>query len=108
MEERQLVLDAVIRYLRTHQPSVRTWSAQTQWLMETVLPDWSGVYLMTTLFEHARDRTVELPALRERWAPAIVATPVFGGFDVGDLRGVRPEHPALPGHHRAVRPANRR
>jgi len=86
-DQRQLVLAAGISYLHTHHPHPATWSTQTSWSFETVLPDWSGVHLLATLLQHTPDRLTELaPAVWERWARPIVATPVFGGDEAGDLR----------------------
>jgi hypothetical protein len=85
--QQQLVLARGIHYLRVHQPSPATRSAQTPWSFDTVLPDWSGVHLLTTLLQHDPDRLTALtPTTWERWAPWIVATPVFGTDEARDLR----------------------
>ncbi|MGH3925005.1 MAG: hypothetical protein ACRDTT_19445, partial [Pseudonocardiaceae bacterium] len=86
-DQRQLVLAAGIRYLHTHHPRPATWSTQTSWSVDTVIPDWSGVHLLTTLLQHTPDRLTDLaPEVWECWARPILATPVFGGNEAGDLR----------------------
>jgi hypothetical protein len=86
-DQRQLVLDAGIRYLHIHHPNPAPWAGLTSWSFHTVLPDWSGVHLLTTLRQHHPDRLTELaPAVWKRWASSIVATPVFGPDQAGDLR----------------------
>jgi hypothetical protein len=76
-EELKLVLAGGLLYLETHEPSAAKWWAAPGQLE---LPDWSGVYLLSTLQLH-------IPAVLNklshdvwvRWLPSIIATPVYGG-----------------------------
>ncbi|HEX5405109.1 MAG TPA: toll/interleukin-1 receptor domain-containing protein [Pseudonocardiaceae bacterium] len=84
--QRERVLDEGIRYLHAHQPTPQT-SLGPPWNLTAVMPEWSGVYLLTTLLRHADDRLVQLPPdVWGRWVPAIVVTPVFFGGSTGELR----------------------
>ncbi len=72
-EERQRVLDLGAQYLGQHDPQPSNWLGKQSITPTVVLPDWSGVYLMTTLVRHNPARLHTLaPATWEAWAPAIV------------------------------------
>ncbi len=82
-EERQWLIDRGIAYLATHQPRTEMWASAATVELDTVLPDWSGLYLMATLLLHAPEK---LQALDEqtwrRWIGVVVAA--WGSGDSGD------------------------
>lgn len=72
--EQEWVLDDGLNYLRTHQLNPADWRQMESVAVDQVLPDWSGVYLMTTLIRHSPEKIRALEsAVWDRWAPAIVA-----------------------------------
>jgi hypothetical protein len=73
-QERQQVFDLGIRYLGAHQLQPSTWIGRKQISVSQVLPDWSGVYLLTTLASHEPGRVQALqPPIWQEWAPGIVS-----------------------------------
>lgn len=72
-EERQQVFDLGVRYLTAHTLQPSSWIGRRQIAVSQVLPDWSGVYLLTTLASHdpGRVHTLE-PSVWRKWAPGIV------------------------------------
>lgn len=85
--EQERVLDDGLNYLRTHQLNPADWRQLESVTVDQVLPDWSGVYLMTTLIRHAPERIRALePAVWDRWAPAIVAAWNFDSDEDANLR----------------------
>ncbi|WP_216207021.1 hypothetical protein [Amycolatopsis aidingensis] len=88
-EDAAKVVDTGIRYLEAHTPNPATWTPLISWTSDQVMPDWAGVYLLTTLVWHYPNKLsdVQLDVWR-RWISAIVAVPVFAGDDPDDLRGL--------------------
>lgn len=85
--ERRLVFAAGLVYLHAHRPSAENWWTAKTWSSETVLPDWSGVYLLVTLVEHFPELLDGLPVeVWVRWTRSIIATPVFGGDEAIEPR----------------------
>ena len=71
-QDRCRVLDLGIDYLAVHQHRPHEWAGRKQIHGGAALPDWSGVYLLTTLACHAPARVRALdPVLWRKWAPAI-------------------------------------
>lgn len=82
------VIDAGVHYLEVHAPNPAMWTPLTSWTINQVLPDWTGVYLLSTLVRHHPDTLSEVQLdVWRRWMSAIVAVPVFAGDDPDDLRG---------------------
>ena len=85
--ERRHVLDLGVRYLATHQIEPPVWMGRKTVSMNQVLPDWSGVYLLTTLARHDPGRLQILePSVWRRWAPAIVGAWTSGEDEDQRLR----------------------
>jgi hypothetical protein len=81
-DEQVLVFDLGWRYLNEHVLQPSDWRDKETITTNEVLPDWSGVYLMTTLVRYHAARVSSLePAVWETWAPAIVGA---WNFDAGD------------------------
>jgi hypothetical protein len=59
--EQEQLLDNGITYLATHQPRPRNWAGHPQVSSSAGLPDWSGVYLLSTLARHYPERLQALP-----------------------------------------------
>jgi hypothetical protein len=71
--ERRKVLDLGIAYLTVHQLCPQEWAGHPQITVPAVLPDWSGVYLLTTLARHDPPQVRALGlAVWRKWAPAII------------------------------------
>ncbi len=72
-QDQYLVFDLGVEYLAVHQVQPELWAGRKEITCGTALPDWSGVYLLTTLARHDPDRVRALePALWRKWATAIV------------------------------------
>jgi hypothetical protein len=72
-QDQARVLDLGIEYLSVHQLHPQEWAGRKQITGGVALPDWSGVYLLTTLARHDPGRVQALePALWQKWAPAII------------------------------------
>lgn len=85
--EQERVLDDGLNYLRTHQLNPAYWRQLESAAVGQVLPDWSGVYLMTTLIRHTPEKIRALDsAVWNRWAPAIVAARNTDHDEDSDLR----------------------
>jgi len=86
-QQQARVLDLGVQYLSTHQLNPAAWVGHPKVPRNDVLSDWSGVYLMTTLARHYRDRVYALdsPAWR-KWAPAIVGAWTSGNESDQQLR----------------------
>lgn len=88
-EDAARVIDAGIRYLEEHTPNPAMWTPLNSWTSDKVMPDWTGVYLLTTLVQHHPDKLAVLQLdVWRRWMSAIIAVPVFSGDDPDGLRGL--------------------
>ncbi|MET9225829.1 hypothetical protein [Lentzea sp. NPDC003310] len=84
-EQRRALLQAGVRYLFEHDPSVSSWSTSTTLVLAQVAPDWAGIHLLATLQHHALKEFVALPdEVWRRWVHCLVAIPLSG--DHRDLR----------------------
>jgi hypothetical protein len=81
------LIDSGVQYLGVRTPEPATWVHLTSWTIEQVLPDWAGVYLLATLVRHYPDRLDDVSMeVWQRWLSAIVAVPVYGDEEPGNLR----------------------
>lgn len=70
--QQEQVIESGITYLATHQPRPQDWAGRLQISSSAALPDWSGVYLLSTLAYLSPERVKALaPETWRRWAPAI-------------------------------------
>jgi hypothetical protein len=84
-QERRQVLDLGVEYLTVHQPRPQEWAGHPKISAPTALPDWSGVYLLSTLARHDPGRVQALDtATWRKWAPAIT-----GAWSSGQERDQR-------------------
>ena len=81
------LIDTGIRHLKAHTPNPAAWTPLTQWTSDQVMPDWTGVYLLTTLVQHYPKKLAEVQLDDwRRWLSAIIAVPIFSGDDPDGLR----------------------
>ncbi|NJC64684.1 hypothetical protein HC028_09235 [Planosporangium flavigriseum] len=86
-DEQQLVVELGLRYLDAHAPQPTNWAGRQTITTDKALPDWSGVYLLTTLARHAPSRVRQLKKpIWQRWAPAIVGAWNYEGGEDAQLR----------------------
>lgn len=84
-KEHEDVLALGIQYINTHQIQPAAWIGRPKVPVALAAADWSGVYLLTTLAIHARQRLAAVTQSAWRsWAPAIV-----GAWDSGTGGGQR-------------------
>ncbi|MFG1941606.1 hypothetical protein [Nonomuraea sp. NPDC048826] len=71
--QRDRVLEIGLDYLRKHRVNASVWAGRNSYALNQIMPDWSGVYLMTSVAQRRPELLQELePSVWERWAPAIV------------------------------------
>ncbi len=91
--QRDWVIDTGIAYLERHELRPEKWFGHQQISDPHVVPDWAGVYLMTTLTRHTPQRLAELsPQAWQRWAPAIIAAWNFDRNTDAELRSELLDH----------------
>ncbi len=102
-DEQLLVFDLGWRYLHEHVLQPSQWQGKETITTNNVLPDWSAVYLMTTLVRYhaARIRSLE-PAFWETWAPAIVGAWNYDAADDARLRCDLVDLAPAPGRARII------
>ncbi|GAB3549953.1 hypothetical protein J2S53_001236 [Actinopolyspora lacussalsi] len=88
-EERRDVFDLGLEYVRTHRVTSTSDAGLRHISTEEVLPDWSGVYLLSTLLRHQPHRLDGLDTSTwSRWAPPIIAAWILDEADEdAGLRG---------------------
>lgn len=81
-DEQREVLDRGLEYVAGHSSDPSLWLGKTTIGLD-VVPDWSGVYLLTTAARHAPERLGDLPLTAwARWAPAIANAWSHGDSDL--------------------------
>ncbi|GLW96084.1 hypothetical protein Misp02_01710 [Microtetraspora sp. NBRC 16547] len=71
--QRDRVLEIGLDYVKTHQVNASEWAGRDSFTLDQVLPDWSGVHLMTSLAQRRSELLQVLePSVWKCWAPAIV------------------------------------
>jgi hypothetical protein len=73
-EQQRQVVDIGLDYVADHRPTPGRWLGAETVTTDDAMPDWAGVYLLTTLAQYEPERlaVLDLDAWR-RWAPAITA-----------------------------------
>ncbi|MGH8907789.1 MAG: hypothetical protein ACRD0K_15025 [Egibacteraceae bacterium] len=85
--QRTGLIDIGLRYLATHELEPSTWSGHKDISVPKALPDWAGLYLLTTLTRYNPERVRELEAaIWDRWSPAIVGAWDYSREDDANLR----------------------
>jgi hypothetical protein len=85
-QQRQ-VIDRGLEYVASHRPTPDEWLHGKTVSMNQALPDWAGVYLLTTLARHQPARLERLrPDTWEDWATAIVGAWNYDRNKDADLR----------------------
>lgn len=98
-DERQRVFDIGVQYVLSHEVGLPAGYGVDSVIIAEVLPDWSGVYLLTTLTRHAPHiiRSLKSPVWAN-WAPVIVSawnsdTDAADASLRGDLIDLAPPEP---------------
>lgn len=86
-DEQARVLTLGLLYITRHTPEPGRWQGRESVTMATALPDWSGVYLLTTLTRHDNAKIIDLDAsVWASWAPSIMGAWNYDRNEDANLR----------------------